>query len=664
MENEQIIIEEFLSQNCKHDMEMAIVNGKKSFEIDYNDLLRASPKIAEKLLDEPDKVLSLMKEAVKSIDLVTEEFTELTPRIKNLPNTIRIRNLRSEHIGKFVCIEGVVRRASEVHPEILSITYRCPSCGNEITVQQKEKVVKQPEACECKYRGKFDEVRKVCLDVRWIVMEESFEAATGEKLGEIRVYLKGDLTTPEMQRRTDPGNRLRVTGIVREVKHFSKGKMKIDMEMALDANHVENLEVEWEDVTISDEDEKEIKALASDPDIYNKLVASIAPSIYGMEDIKKAIIYQLFGGVKRVYPDKTRVRGDIHILLLGDPSTAKSQLLKLVANIIPRGRYVSGHGTSTAGLTATVVKDEEFGWVLEAGAMVLANKGVLCVDEFDKMSREDQIAMHEGLEQQTISIAKASIVTTLPAEVSVLAGANPKFSRFDRARSISEQIDIPQTLLSRFDLKFALFDIPDPERDEKISSHIMATRMNPNLAQPSIKPELLRKYIAYARKYVQPTQTPQALERIKNFYIEMRKMYSGDKDAVPITLRQQEALLRLSEASARIRLSPIVTEEDAERAIEVMRASIRQLGFDVETGKYDVDKLEGGISTSQRNKITLVLDKIEELQREFGKEVPLDELTAEIEDEGISKNELTSILTKLEREGLVYFPKHGTIAKA
>ncbi|MFH7835393.1 MAG: minichromosome maintenance protein MCM, partial [Candidatus Aenigmatarchaeota archaeon] len=620
------LFEDFLNLYYKNKMEAAILEGKKSFEIDYSDLAKFNPELAEKILNNPTPTFNSLKSAIKKIDLVVEQPIILEPRIKNLPEdvNIRIRNIRSEHIGKFICIEGIVRRASEVRPEILEIEYRCQECGRKISVEQKEKTIKQPEVCECGKRGKFEEVDKKRFDARWIVLEETFEVASGEKLGEIRVYLKNDLTTPEMQRKTDPGNRLKITGIVKELKKFTKGKMRTDMDIYLEANHIENIEIEWEEVVISPEDEEKIKELAKNPDIYNILVSSIAPSIYGMDDIKKAIVFQLFGGERRIYPDKTKVRGDIHILLLGDPSTAKSQLLKLVSNIIPRGKYVSGHGTSAAGLTATVIKDEEFlgGWVLEAGAMVLANKGILAIDEFDKMSKEDQIAMHEALEQQTISIAKASIVATLPAQVSVLAGANPKFSRFDRFKSISEQIDIPQTLLSRFDLKFALFDIPDIEKDEKIADHIMKTRLNPASVEPIIKPEFLRKYIAYARKNIHPELTQEALERIKKFYIEMRSMYSSAKDAVPITLRQQEALIRLAEASAKIRLSDKVTIEDAERAIEIMNVSIRQLGYDVETQKFDVDKLEGGMPASQRNKITIVLDTIEELEKSLGKQIP------------------------------------------
>jgi replicative DNA helicase Mcm len=470
------------------------------------------------------------------------------------------------------------------------------------------------------------------------------------------VYLKEDLTTPEMQRKTDPGNRLRINGIVKEIRKVYKGKMKTQMDIYIEANYVESAEIEWEEVIINQEDEDKIKELAKDPEVYNKVVASIAPSIFGMDKIKEAVLLQLFGGVGHNLPDKTKIRGDIHILLIGDPSTGKSQLLKLISSIIPRGKYVGGRGASAAGLTATVVKDEEFGggWMLEAGAMVLANKGVLAIDEFDKMSKEDQIAMHEGLEQQQISIAKASIVATLPAQVSVLAGANPKFFRFDLMKSIADQIDIPDTLLSRFDLKFALKDVPNAEQDDRLATHILETRLQPSRVEPKIKPDFLRKYIAYARKNCKPQMTREAAEKLKKFYLEMRSMYSGE--AIAITLRQNEALMRLAEASAKIRLDTLVRDQDAERAIDVMRFSINQLGYDMETGKIDIDRTEG-VSASQRSKIHILLDIIDMLEKKMGKPVPKEEVIATAEEQGIKSNDAEELLRRLKTEGSIFEPR-------
>jgi len=429
-------------------------------------------------------------------------------------------------------------------------------------------------------------------------------------------------------------------------------------------NHVENADIEWEEVVVSKEDEDRIKKLSKDPKVYDKLINSIASSIYGLSEIKEAIVLQLFSGVPQIMPDGNRIRGDIHILLLGDPSVAKSQLLKLVSKVIPRGKYVSGKGTTAAGLTATVLKDEELmgGWVLEAGAMVLCHKGVISIDEFDKMGREDQIAMHEALEQQTVSIAKASIVATLPAQVSVLAGANPKFSRFDNYRPVAEQITIPDTLLSRFDLKFIMRDVPEKDKDERLSQYIMDTRLDPKLATPVLSSDFLRKYLAYARKNCEPVFTREAAEILKKFYVDMRGLYTGT-DTVAITLRQNEALIRLSQASAKVRLDNKVNVADAERAIKIMKKSLEQLAYDVETGKIDIDRAEGGTPSSQRGKINSILDIVEKLEKQFGKMVPRDEIVLNAHDEGIKEIETNNLIDRLKMEGLLYEPKGGFIQR-
>ena len=656
MEVEQF--EEFFSHEYQKELMAAAAQGKKSIEVDFALLDRHYPELADKLLNDPENILKAAKEAIKSVDIPTDSKVDVEPRFKNLPErfNIRIRNLRSEHIGKFVCLDGTVRRASEVKPEVSVAIYECPDCGAKLSVEQTERFLKEPLVCECGRKGGFKQTDRKLFDVRWVFIEEPFEIVTGERPGEVSVYLKEDLTTPEMQRKTDPGNRLRVNGIVKEIKKIFRGKMKTQMDIFVEANYVESAEIEWEEVIITPEDEEKIKELAKDTDVYNKIVASIAPSIYGMDEIKEAVALQLFGGVGHNLPDKTRIRGDIHILLIGDPSTGKSQLLKLISSIIPRGKYVGGRGATAAGLTATVVKDEEFGggWMLEAGAMVLANKGVLCIDEFDKMSKEDQIAMHEGLEQQQISIAKASIVATLPAQVSVLAGSNPKFFRFDPLKSIVDQVDIPDTLLSRFDLKFALKDVPNVEQDEKLATHILETRLKPSRVEPVIKPEFLRKYIAYARKNCKPKMTREAAEKLKKFYLEMRSMYSGQ--AIAITLRQNEGLMRLTEASAKIRLSNKVQDQDAERAINIMRFSIQQLGYDYETGKIDIDRTEG-VSASQRSKIHILLDIIDMLEKKIGKPVPKEEIIATAEEQGIKANDTEELLRRLKTEGSIFEPR-------
>ncbi len=662
--NEQEKFEEFFATFYQKEFFDAANKGKKSVVIDFSVLDKFDPKLADKLLNDPAPVLESARSAAELMDIPDNRGFII--RFKNLPeqSNIRIRSLRSEHIGKFICIDGIVKRASEVKPEVSVAEFECPECGERIFVEQKERVLTYPRVCEsstCSNKRGFKLVGKKLHDMRWLVVEEPFEIASGEKPGQINCYLRDDLTSPDFQKKCDPGNRLKITGIVKELPLKTKGgAKKTQFDIFIDANFIEPVEIEWEEVEISKKDIEEIKKFASRPDVYEKLISSLAPSIYGMEEVKEAILLQLMGGVQKVLPDGIKIRGDIHILLLGDPSVAKSQLLKRISTIIPRGKYVSGKGATGAGLTATVFRDEELmgGWVLEAGAMVLCHKGIIAIDEFDKMTKDDQIAMHEALEQQTISIAKASIIATLPAQVSVLAGANPKFSRFDPYRSLIEQTDIPDTLLSRFDLKFALRDVPDKERDEILAAHVTETYLDPKKREPEIDPEFIRKYIAYVRMNVKPKMTREAANRLKDFYVKMRGMSSGN--TVSITLRQNEALLRLAEASAKVRLAEEVSVEDAERAIKIMKYSLMQFGYDYETGKMDIDRTEGTPS-SQRSKIMTLLNIIDRLEREHGKQVHIEDIVAAAEEEGLK--DVEDLIQKLKREGMVFEPKQNYIQK-
>ncbi|MBU5689855.1 MAG: minichromosome maintenance protein MCM [Candidatus Aenigmatarchaeota archaeon] len=673
MESREILDEfvDFLRTNYYRELADVFSKGERSIFIDFALIDKYKPDLADLLLEKPEDTLKLFEAAVEQIDLPEKRSIKI--RLFNLPKSaeIRIRNIRSEHLGKLLCVDGIVKRASEIRPEVSEIVFQCGECGEKIVVLQteKEKTLVYPSMCDnCKSKRGFKVLDQKLYDARWVAIEEPFEITTGERPSEIMIYLKEDLTSPKMQSKTDPGNRIKVIGILKELpRRTSKGGKTRQMEILLDANNVESTQIEWEELVISEEEEAQIKELAKDPKIYDKLVSSLAPSMYGLDVVKLAIVMQFFGGVPKILKDGTRIRGDIHILLVGDPAVGKSQLLKLASQMMPRGKYVSGKGVTGAGLTAAVVKDEQFlgGWVLEAGALVLANNSIIAIDEFDKMEKSDQVAMHEAMSLQQISIAKASIVATLPARTSVLAGANPKLSRFDQYKPIGEQVDIPETLLSRFDVKFALRDIPNPEVDEKMIDHLLMSRhFNEEEMMPLINSDLLKKYVAYAKMHCNPIMTKEAAKKLKDFYIEMRSKssISGEVQAVAITMRQYEALVRLAEASARVQLREFVTPEDADRAIEIMKFSLRQFGFDEKTGTFDIDKAEGGVSSAQRSKIKIVTDIIEELEREMqSKSIPIDDLRKRAQEQGVG--DVDNIIRKMKEEGIVFEPKHGFIQR-
>jgi len=657
---------EFLREVYYKDLASAIVEGKKSLYVDFSLVDKFDPLLADAILEKPEETLSILGESVEQIDLPQKEKVHI--RFFNIPetNSIRIRNIRAEHIGKILSVDGIVKRASEVRPEVSEITFECPECGKPITVIQteKDKTIRSPARCECGCRRGFKQVNQRLYDARWLTIEEPFEITTGERPSEIMVYLKEDLTSPKMRNKTEPGNKIKVTGILKEVpRRTVRGQETRQMEILLDANNIEAVEVEWEELEIDPEDEKKILKLAKDPHIYDKLIASLAPTMYGMDEIKLAIILQLFGGEPKILKDGTRIRGNIHVLLIGDPSAGKSQLMQLTSRLIPRAKYVSGRGVTGAGLTATVVRDEQFlgGWVLEAGALVMSNNSICAIDEFSQVAVQDQVALQEAMSLGTISIAKASIVATLPAQTAILAGGNPKLGRFDPYIPIREQVNINEVLLSRFDLKFALRDVPNPDVDAKMADHILKMRhFEEEEAKPIIEPYLLRKYVAYARSRIRPVMTKRAAIVLRDFYLKMRSKAGGEAP-VAITLRQYEALMRLAEASAKIRLSDKIDIEDAERVIKLMKTSLRQFGFDPETGMIDIDRAEGTMTSAQRSKIRIILDVIDELTNIIGKTIPIEEVARRAREEGVDN--FDDILRRMLNEGLVFSPKPNFLQK-
>jgi replicative DNA helicase Mcm len=344
-----------------------------------------------------------------------------------------------------------------------------------------------------------------------------------------------------------------------------------------------------------------------------------------------------------------------------------SVMLKFITNIAPKGRYVSGKSASAAGMTASVIKDEFLkGWSLEAGAMVLCHKGLCAIDERGQMEEEDRSAMHEAMEQQTISISKANVQATLKCETSVLAAGNPKFGRFDLYQPLAQQINIDVALLTRFDLIFILKDLPERSKDEAIAAHVLNERRPDNvLPKNMIETQLFRKYLAYAKQNIQPELTDRAIEEIKRFYVDLRNQPSVSNDLVkpiPVTARQLEALIRLAEAHAKARLSQKITKDDALRAIEILKFCLMQIGFDYETKQFDIDKLSTGITASKKNKILIVKEAIVRLESRLGKLIPIEELSKELADK-VDKDIVEEIVEQLAIAGDIFKPKRGFIQR-
>jgi replicative DNA helicase Mcm len=679
----------FFEENYKSEIETIALEypQKRSLIVDYWEIDRVDPKLTEMLINQPIKALFNAEEALKNIDVSVENKLDLHFRVRNLPDThkIIIRNLRANHLGKLIAVEGLVKKRTEVRPKLQVAAFHCQKCGAIIRVEQDEDILKEPSECYEDQGGcgrvssfKLSTNFSTFIDFQKIEIQENPEGLRGGAQPErISVYLEDDLVGE-----ITPGDRVIINGILHSIQR-RRGTFRLtSFDKTMHAVSIECQEMAFEEVEITEEDEKEILRVSKDPDIYNKMRQSIAPTIYGMEVEKEALVLQLFGGLLKEMPDGTHIRGDIHTLFVGDPGTAKSQILTYISKLAPRSVYASGKASSAAGLTAAAVRDEfgEGQWTLEAGALVLADMGVACIDEIDKMDDADRSALHQAMEQQEVSVAKAGINATLKSRCALLAAANPKLGRFDEFLPIHEQINMPPALLSRFDLIFSILDKPNRQTDTELATHILLSHKagemhehnlkssNPLFSKeqetammkhvkPVFEPEFLRKYVAYAKRNIFPVMTDEALEMLKNYYVDFR---SSSQDSVPFTPRQLEAFVRLAESSARIRLSQEVTVEDAKRAISIIDQYLRRVGMDRETGKFDIDIIATGISHSQHERMRSIIDIIKKLCSESKDgNASRSEIISEAEIEGHQSAKVEEALDRLKRNGHIYEPVHG-----
>jgi replicative DNA helicase Mcm len=672
MEPTEVIkrFQDYLEKNYLVEISERIRKGEKYLVIDFKALSAFDPALADELLEDPEEVIKAGELAIEQFE-IEGEVKNFKIRIRNLPESmeVMIKDIRSKHINKFLFAKGLVRQKSDVRPQVTTARFECPSCGNVITILQLDTKFKEPERCGCGRKGKFRLLSKELVDAQKIVLEEAPEDLEGgEQPKRMDIFLKSDLVSPISEKRTNPGSKVIVYGILKEVPIPAKEGGKLTrFDLMIEANYVEPIEEDFLEIKISPEEEKKIRDLASDPNVYEKIISSLAPTIYGHDRIKEALLLQAVGGVRKKKQKGSVIRGDIHVLLIGDPGAGKSQLLKRISQVVPKGRYVSGKGASGAGLTATVVKDDFIrGYALEAGALVLTNRGVWCIDELDKMTKEDRSAMHEALEQQTVTISKANIQATLRAETTVLAAANPKFGRFDQYEVIAKQIDLPSTLINRFDLIFPIKDLPDAQNDEKMADFILTLHKRKTDIVSDIDTELLKKYFAFARQNIQPVLTDVAVQELKDYYVKMRGSGSSDEGgakAIPISARQLEALVRLSEASAKVRLAEKVSRADAKRAIDLVHYCLSQIGMDPDTGKFDIDRISSGVTASERGNISVIKEIINEVSSKVGKTIPIEDVLIEASAKGIPEDKVLEVIEKLQRSGDIFEPKKGFISK-
>lgn len=621
------------------------LNQSTHLSIDAQDVYAYSPIFYSQIVQYPSEILPLIDTMVNNI--YDEEFAEPLPgpievHLFNLLHSKPMRDLNPSDIEQLISVTGMVTRVSEIIPEIMQGHFKCATCGEIEIAHINKGRIEEPNKCrECATDRSMVLIHNRCLfnNKQVIKLQETPESIPeGETPHTVSLMIFGQLVDT-----VKPGDRVDVTGIYRAVPqrmvqgkrtlntlfksyidgvHFRRSGVRIASDGDVGQEHFalpdddEETNVQDEEasqtyasnVNISKDEERQILNLAKSPDVYERLTKAIAPEIWQMDDVKKGILCQLFGGTHKKFANG-KIRGEINILLVGDPGVSKSQLLLYVHKIAPRGIYTSGKGSSAVGLTAYVTKDPDSGdFVLESGALVLSDLGVCCIDEFDKMSDSARSILHEVMEQQTVSVAKAGIICSLNARTSILAAANPKESKYNDALSIVDNIQLPPTLLSRFDLIYLLRDGADKVKDANLAKHIISLYYaKPEVESTIIDTKTLTKYISYAKKRIHPIISDAAKEQLIEGYLELRRLGNHRKQ-ITATTRQLESLIRIAEGLARMRFSTNVEVKDVAEALRLVRASIFKAAVDPRSGQVDIDLLTTGFNREQREEMQNTAD--------------------------------------------------------
>ncbi|XP_038987666.1 DNA replication licensing factor MCM4 [Phoenix dactylifera] len=677
------------------------LEGGESLDVDAHDVFDYDPDLYSKMVRYPLEVLAIfdivLMDLVGRINPLFEKHIQT--RIFNLKSSVSMRNLNPSDIEKMVSVKGMIIRCSSIIPEVREATFRCLVCGyySEPVLVDRGRI-NEPTRCgkpECLALNSMTLVHNRCrfADKQIVKLQETpDEIPEGGTPHTVSILMHDKLVDSGK-----PGDRVEITGIYRamsirmgptqrtvksifktyidclHLKKTDKSKLHIEDPLECDSNTSNNRAVEDESPNYQDKVEK-LKELSKLPDIYDRLTRSLAPNIWELDDVKRGLLCQLFGGNALKLQSGASFRGDINILLVGDPGTSKSQLLQYIHKLSPRGIYTSGRGSSAVGLTAYVTKDPETGeTVLESGALVLSDRGVCCIDEFDKMSENARSMLHEVMEQQTVSIAKAGIIASLNARTSVLACANPSGSRYNPRLSVIENIHLPPTLLSRFDLIYLLLDKADEQNDRRLAKHIVSLHYeNPEtLVQDVLDLPTLVAYISYARKHIHPQISDEAAEELTHRYVEMRKRGNAPgsrKKVITATARQIESLIRLSEALARIRFSEWVEVHDVSEAYRLLDVALQQSATDHSTGTIDMDLIMTGISASERmrreNLVAATRSLVMEKMQLGGLSMRLIDLLEELRKQSsveVHLNDLRNALSALMSEGLIVL--HGDSVK-
>ncbi|KAG4306026.1 hypothetical protein PORY_000014 [Pneumocystis oryctolagi] len=703
-EGDDLVYVDMLKQ--MYDLDLTNLN------LDVRDLESYPPtkKLTHQLQAYPQEIIPIMDQTIKEyiLDILIDDHAneaEISKVENNIykvrpfgfSKTTNIRDLNPNDIDKLVSIKGLVIRSTPIIPDMKQAFFRCDVCHHTVTVEIDRGRISEPTRCPreiCSSDNSMQIVhnRSEFADKQVIKLQETpDEVPDGQTPHSVSLCVYDELV--DFAR---AGDRIKVTGIFRSVPvrvNLRQRTIKSLFKTYFDVVHIQKidkrrigidpsiLQTEISEFTsvnaevrkFSEEEEMKIKNLSKNPDLYSIFTKSIAPSIYEMDDVKKGILLQLFGGSNKEFLKGTpRFRGEINVLLCGDPSTSKSQLLQYVHKISPRGVYTSGKGSSAVGLTAYITRDQDTKQlVLESGALVLSDGGICCIDEFDKMSDSTRSVLHEVMEQQTISIAKAGIITTLNARTSILASANPIGSKYNPDLSVPQNIDLPPTLLSRFDLVYLILDKIDEFNDRRLARHLVEMYMEDKVNEsktPLVPFELLTSYISYAKQNIHPVLNKEAADELVRAYIEMRKLgedFKASEKRITATTRQLESMIRLSEAHAKMRLSNEVNLQDVQEAVRLMKSAIKDYATDA-SGRIDMDLIytgEGVVQRRAKNDLKRELLKLLDEMTIHGLSIKFTDLFKKFSEQStveVNLNEFNEALRSLEADDSIRILGEGT----
>lgn len=664
---------EFFERHYHEKVMECIRLNKKRVTIEFDKLAKFDTQIADLIIDDFEETIKAGEIALEGYMAIDEKHN-INLRIKgDIPNKVRLRDLRAKHLGKFMTLEGTIETKSDIGIRMTSTKYECPSCGAVIPVLQLGDVAKEPTKCGCGRKGKFIKLSMEMLDVFTLRLQELSSAIKyGSNMKVLSILCKEDLSDTIIEEKLVEGIRVKINGLYKEKELLKQGIKQTQLLTYFEANYIHISDETFYDLVLTKKDITEIKEFSKKKDLIKKIHNGLFQGILGNDKIKEALTLQAFGGVSN-YEATPKLRGDIHILLVGDTGQNKSVFMEYVQDFSPKSVLSMGKTVSAVGLGGCPIKDElSGGFVLKPGAIALANNGTILIDELDKMNKDDWDILLEPMERQCITFDKGNIHRTLIARDSFLVSMNPKNGFFNNFDAIYSQILLPDYILNRFDQVFIIkkkkHKSDEIMKEEKEKARLMMTRSDKG-SQEKLKEfqSFMRKYIAYAKQNIFPLWNSYlAEEYIPGKYAAFdNDMKGGDvsEKTFPISPRHLFVIKRIAEARRRIFLDGDIRKEDVDYAIEKLKGSFEDFAMDIKTGTLDYEYISDGIPSSAKKLIYVFEEVYNELEQEQGKLVDSEVMETKLKDKGFSEVEIELFLQKQKDYGNIFEPRRGFIQK-